>query len=387
MNSSEGLHEELLMEPSGYLATSVTLFFIGFIGFFANLTVIILFLKNKQLWTPLNVILFNLVCSDFSVSVLGNPLTLAASILMGWRFGNVLCVSYGFFMSLLGISSIATLTVLSFERFVMISKPFRSRPLSHKGAYLLVVAIWLYSFILTAPPLFGWGEYDAEAANISCSVNWESKSDNSTSYIIFLFVFGLVVPMFVICYSYFNIIHTMKKNVLATGGVSKAESRVAAMVLVMVVMFLVAWTPYSAFALIVAFGDPNLISPATAVLPALMAKSSICYNPLIYVGLNTQFRNAWRQLLGVKSQSVTGSIEAGGEHTALSMPASNMVTDNTCTSTVPVHVRVQMTKQDRKLLQVKNCLAGRLELQSVRPEPSVKQRSASPVNGHSEQQL
>jgi len=74
------------------------------------------------------------------------------------------------------------------------------------------------------------------------------------------------------------------------GSVSKAESRVAGMVLVMVAMFLVAWTPYAAFALIVAFGEPGLISPATAVLPAVIAKSSICYNPLIYVGLNTQVR-------------------------------------------------------------------------------------------------
>lgn len=38
------------------------------------------------------------------------------------------------------------------------------------------------------------------------------------------------------------------------------------------------------------FGDPEIISPAMAVLPALIAKSSICYNPLIYVGMNSQVR-------------------------------------------------------------------------------------------------
>jgi c-opsin len=72
------------------------------------------------------------------------------------------------------------------------------------------------------------------------------------------------------------------------GRVTKAESRVTCMVAAMVITFLVAWTPYSIFALIVAFGDPNYFSPGMAVLPALMAKSSICYNPIIYVGLNTQ---------------------------------------------------------------------------------------------------
>lgn len=47
---------------------------------------------------------------------------------------------------------------------------------------------------------------------------------------------------------------------------------------------MIAWTPYSIFALSEQFGDPELITPTLAVLPALVAKSSICYNPLIYVG-------------------------------------------------------------------------------------------------------
>lgn len=69
---------------------------------------------------------------------------------------------------------------------------------------------------------------------------------------------------------------------------SKAEGRVTYMVAVMIVAFLVAWTPYSILALLIQFGDPNYVSPAMGVVPALVAKSSICYNPLIYVGLNTQ---------------------------------------------------------------------------------------------------
>lgn len=54
---------------------------------------------------------------------------------------------------------------------------------------------------------------------------------------------------------------------------------------------MIAWTPYSIFALSEQFGDPELITPAIAVLPALIAKSSICYNPLIYVGMNSQVGN------------------------------------------------------------------------------------------------
>lgn len=76
---------------------------------------------------------------------------------------------------------------------------------------------------------------------------------------------------------------------IAMGRVTKAESRVAFMVAIMIVAFFVAWTPYAFLALLVHFGNSE-VSPGYAVVPALVAKSSICYNPVIYVGLNTQVR-------------------------------------------------------------------------------------------------
>ena len=75
------------------------------------------------------------------------------------------------------------------------------------------------------------------------------------------------------------------------GRLYRVESKIAYMILGMISAFLIAWTPYSVFALIVQFADPALVTPATGVLPALIAKSSICYNPIIYVGLNSQVRS------------------------------------------------------------------------------------------------
>uniref|UniRef100_A0A182VB48 G-protein coupled receptors family 1 profile domain-containing protein n=1 Tax=Anopheles merus TaxID=30066 RepID=A0A182VB48_ANOME len=253
-------HQEL-MAPWAYNGAAVTLFFIGFFGFFLNIFVIALMYKDVQLWTPMNIILFNLVCSDFSVSIIGNPLTLTSAISHRWLYGKSICVAYGFFMSLLGIASITTLTVLSYERFCLISRPFAAQNRSKQGACLAVLFIWSYSFALTSPPLFGWGAYVNEAANIS----------------------------------YINIVLEMRKNSARVGRVNRAERRVTSMVAVMIVAFMVAWTPYAIFALIEQFGPPELIGPGLAVLPALVAKSSICYNPIIYVGMNTQFRAAfWR---------------------------------------------------------------------------------------------
>jgi c-opsin len=59
-----------------------------------------------------------------------------------------------------------TLTVLSYERYCLITFPFSRRALTTRGAYGMIVLIWLYSLALTVPPLFGWGAYINEAANI-----------------------------------------------------------------------------------------------------------------------------------------------------------------------------------------------------------------------------
>nr|QDR51017.1 pteropsin [Manduca sexta] len=308
----------LLMPRWGYVVSAFVLFLIGFFGFFLNLMVILLMFKDRQLWTPLNIILLNLVCSDFSVSVLGNPFTLISALFHRWIFGRTMCVLYGFFMALLGRTSITTLTVISFERYLMVTRPLSSRHLSSKGACMSIVFIWTYSLALTTPPLMGWGNYVNEAANISCSVNWHEQSMNTLTYIMFLFAMGQILPLSVITFSYVNIIRTLKQNSQRLGRWSRAEARATAMVFIMIIAFTVAWTPYSLFALMEQFATEGIVSPGAGVIPALVAKSSICYDPLIYVGMNTQFRQSIKRIFGIHTKSKKSQSEKGYNNTVMS---------------------------------------------------------------------
>lgn len=54
----------------------------------------------------------------------------------------------------------------------------------------------------------------------------------------------------------------------------------------MIVMFLVAWSPYSIVCLWASFGDPKKIPAPMAIIGPLFAKSSTFYNPCIYVIAN-----------------------------------------------------------------------------------------------------
>ncbi|XP_012510533.1 PREDICTED: visual pigment-like receptor peropsin [Propithecus coquereli] len=64
------------------------------------------------------------------------------------------------------------------------------------------------------------------------------------------------------------------------------------MSVIMICMFLVAWSPYSIVCLWASFGDPKKIPPSVAIIAPLFAKSSTFYNPCIYVVANKKFRRA-----------------------------------------------------------------------------------------------
>jgi hypothetical protein len=54
--------------------------------------------------------------------------------------------------------------------------------------------------------------------------------------------------------------------------------------------FIFAWFPYACFSLWSAFGDTSAIPIWLTPLPVILAKTSIAYNPLIYVTLTDRYR-------------------------------------------------------------------------------------------------
>ncbi len=72
------------------------------------------------------------------------------------------------------------------------------------------------------------------------------------------------------------------------GNARKPERQVTRMVVVMIVAFMVAWTPYAAFSIVVT-ALPNIhLDPRLAAVPAFFSKTAAVYNPIIYVFMNKQ---------------------------------------------------------------------------------------------------
>lgn len=108
--------------------------------------------------------------------------------------------------------SIVSLAAVATERFMAMMKPHKWRDISIKRKVICAICIWLYSFGVCCPPIFGVGKYVAGGFLTTCCFDYIDKSVNTKVFICYLFFFGLVVPMSVIIYTYVRIWMAVKAN-------------------------------------------------------------------------------------------------------------------------------------------------------------------------------
>ncbi|KAL7890582.1 hypothetical protein AOLI_G00000580 [Acnodon oligacanthus] len=190
--------------------------------------------------------------------------------------------------SKLGIVSLISLVVLSYERYSTLTVYNKQAP-DYRKPLLAVGGSWLYSLLWTLPPLLGWSSYGLEGAGTSCSVTWTSKTPQSQSYIICLFIFCLGIPVLVMVYCYSRLLYAVKQvGRFRKTAARRREYHILFMVLTTVVCYLVCWMPYGVVAMTATFGRPGLVTPVLSVVPSLLAKSSTVFNPIIYILMNKQ---------------------------------------------------------------------------------------------------
>uniref|UniRef100_A0AAR2K0N1 G-protein coupled receptors family 1 profile domain-containing protein n=1 Tax=Pygocentrus nattereri TaxID=42514 RepID=A0AAR2K0N1_PYGNA len=289
LRSERGSSTPRALSPTGHALVAACLGMISALGILNNLLVLVLFGRYKALRSPINMLLLNISVSDLLVCALATPFSFAASARGRWLIGEQGCVWYGFANSLLGIVSLISLAVLSYERYSTMMGPTEADATNYRKVAMGVLLSWVYSLFWTLPPFFGWSRYGPEGPGTTCSVDWTAKTANNISYIICLFIFCLILPFLAIVYSYGKLLHAIKQvSGVNTAMGRKREHRVLLMVITMVVCYLLCWLPYGIMALMATFGDPDLITAEASIVPSLLAKTSTVINPIIYIFMNKQ---------------------------------------------------------------------------------------------------
>ena len=281
-----------------YTFVCVCLASLGINGIILNGLVIRSFIIRPSIRTPYNVIVLNLAFVEFLLAGVGVPADVQALIHRGWTLGTITCAINGIVVTTCGFTSMLTLCALSVCRYGRIFhfSNITETVSSFHVATAIISFIWVYSLCLSMPPLFGWGRYIPEISGLGCAPDWHS-SNKSRSYILFILVFGFIMPTTVIIISSFLTYFDGRivqqkfptnrfKNRLA---ILKQHKKDYQLTIAINIAFLICWSPYASMCMIHTFVSTTVIGPMLSMIPTLTVKISVCVNPILYIAYNPQF--------------------------------------------------------------------------------------------------
>ncbi|KAI8502042.1 Opsin-5 [Branchiostoma belcheri] len=312
----------------------VYLILIGTGSTLGNGRVLWLSYRNWKKLRPVELLVASLAVTDVGISLFGYPFAATSSLLGRWSFGEAGCTWYGFTGFFFGITSIATMALMSLLRFMIVYKGYPGSYPSRRKTGIIVAAGWLYGLFWACLPLAGqesipghaaratlervvktsvsrlstlgvsgWSQYHVEPFGLSCTVDWGSfsRDANGMSFILCMIIFCTAVPVAAMVASYaaiFYIYRRAKKGVdrhLKNDAVMSQKRReversITLMALAVCGGFLFAWMPYAVVGMWSAVAGVDAVPIALASAAPLFAKSSSLWNPIIYLGMSDRFR-------------------------------------------------------------------------------------------------
>ncbi|XP_061525264.1 cholecystokinin receptor type A-like [Phycodurus eques] len=324
------------------------IFLISVVG---NGLIIAVLSRNRRMRTVTNLFLLSLAVSDLMVALVCIPFTLISNLMRTFIFSNGTCKMVMYFMGVSVSVSTYNMVAIALERYSAICRPLSSKTWQTKSHALKVIsATWLTSLSLMLPyiassSLKPFNRRD-NTVGYMCRMMWQNQNLLAywyTSLLLLLFF----LPGAVILTAYglisvelykgirfelsnrtsakdrpasFSSLRTsdsdgcylhLKKRFTAQGkgnagavtavgrlGIRSntanllAKKRVVRMLLVIVCLFFVCWTPIFVVNAWQAY-DPRLVHRLTGAPISfihLLSYTSTCVNPIIYCFMNKRFR-------------------------------------------------------------------------------------------------
>ncbi|XP_075900973.1 opsin 4xa isoform X2 [Nelusetta ayraudi] len=306
MDGDRGFYRPIDVQDHVHYTVAFFILVIGTVGVAGNALVMYAFFCNKKLRTPPNFFIMNLAVSDFLMAITQSPIFFVNSLYKGWIFGETGCKMYAFCGALFGIASMINLLTISVDRYIVITKPLRAiQWTSRRRTCIYISLVWLYSLAWSLAPLLGWSSYIPEGLMTSCTWDYMSSTPANKSYTLMLCCFVFFIPLGIISYCYLcmflAIRHTsrdveklgsqVRKSTLLQQQSIKTEWKLAKIAFVVIIVFVLSWSPYACVTLIAWAGYGSLLNPYSKTVPAVIAKASAIYNPFIYAIIHSKYRD------------------------------------------------------------------------------------------------
>lgn len=304
-------------------------------GLLGNSLVIFLFVYFKSLRTVTNNFIINLVACNLALALLDLSFSLPSLFASDWVFGDLLAVIYAFSYFMLVSVSMVMLAIIAVDRYHVISRPKLRTRISRTKSILVILVVYIYTLAITSPILYAPSGLEVKMYLTGCYVDFTPTTNfGSGSYAIVILSLLYAVPLVTMVYYYWKIFTVLRnrrnastngrgklvngdaKTTQSSEGNTRLRSRedntrvrpvstytirntpvkTLRVIAMLVILFIVTWTPFQVVTLARAFNQKKIFDDKTKEIIILLTKSVIVLNPVAYALVNHRFQKCVAKL-------------------------------------------------------------------------------------------
>ncbi|XP_053695269.1 cardioacceleratory peptide receptor [Sabethes cyaneus] len=273
-----------------------------------NSAVLVTMLLNKNRKSRMNFFIKQLAIADLCVGLLSVLTDIIWRMTVSWRAGNVACKTIRFAQAGVTYASTYVLVALSIDRYDAITHPMNFSGCWNR-ARRLVAAAWSLSALFSLPIFYLYEERSIQGRKqcwIDLGEPWRWQV-----YMCWVASSLFVLPALIISACYAIIVKTIwakgaimgpsdrtrngmadlaSRRASSRGIIPKAKVKTVKMTIVIVIVFVLCWSPYIVFDLLQVFGQipETQTNIAIATFIQSLAPLNSAANPLIYCLFSTQ---------------------------------------------------------------------------------------------------
>ncbi|XP_074530515.1 melanin concentrating hormone receptor 2b [Halichoeres trimaculatus] len=234
-----------------------------------------------------------------------------------WVFGNFMCKAVVVVDVSNQFTTVGIVTVLCIDRYIAIVHPTSERR-TIQWTIIINLLVWLGSFLLTVPVMIYAKVVRRQHMEV-CMMDLAGPEDMYW-YTLYQSILGFIIPLIIICTFYsLTLYHVFSSIRRVKRKQSVWAKRATKMVLMVIALFLICWSPYHVIQVInLTNNTPTIAFIYAYNISICLSYSHSCINPLMLLifAQNYRERLCHRNMLQSSQQSSkTTVVKADGSST------------------------------------------------------------------------
>ncbi|NWW72056.1 DRD2 protein, partial [Climacteris rufus] len=202
-NWSRALNGSAAAPRPHYNYYAVLLTLLIFVIVFGNVLVCMAVSRERALQTTTNYLIVSLAVADLLVATLVMPWVVYLEVVGEWRFSRIHCDIFVTLDVMMCTASILNLCAISIDRYTAVAMPmlYNTRYSSKRRVTLMIAVVWVLSFAISCPILFGLNNNDEKECIIA-----------NPAFVVYSSIVSFYVPFMVTLLVYVQIYIVLRRR-------------------------------------------------------------------------------------------------------------------------------------------------------------------------------